>query len=309
MAVPFPSRVTVELTNGCNLSCPVCPRHLMEGKLGNMSFDLYKKIIDEIAKYPDTVLIPFFRGESMLHKQFVEMLAYARDKGVGKIQLTTNATRMKPKFARAIIDYEVDFVSFSVDTVDPDDYAKVRKGGVLKETLKNIEYFCDYKKQTGQTKTEVQVSVVRSDTTSAGVDQFVAYWKPKVDRVRVFEQHTGDGNFGSVAAAREKFIFDKRMPCLKLFDEISIYWNGQAALCCHDWDRTSEIGDISKNSIAEVWKNEIYRQMRENHISHPDKLGKLCQNCDQWQAYYLPQSVGAIGELHLAEAKTGMITV
>lgn len=270
-----------------------------------MSFDLFKKIIDEVAEHPETTLIPFFRGESMLHNRFVDMLAYAREKGVKNIQLTTNATKMKPEIARAIIDYEVDFVSFSVDTVDPDDYAKVRAGGVLEETLKNIEYFCEYKKQVGQSKTEVQVSVVRSAETAAGVERFIAYWKPKVDRVRVFEQHTGDGNFGSVEAAREKYHFEERMPCLKLFDEISIYWNGQAALCCHDWDRTDEIGDISKNSIAEVWRNQVYRQMRKNHISHPDKLEKLCKNCDQWQAYYLPQGVGAIGELYLAEDRDG----
>ena len=43
----FPERITVELTNRCNLECTFCPRHLVEMKLGNMEMSLFKKIVDQ----------------------------------------------------------------------------------------------------------------------------------------------------------------------------------------------------------------------------------------------------------------------
>jgi len=282
----------------------MCPRHLMKGRLGNMSFDLYRRIIDEIAGYPKTALIPFYRGESMLHPQFIDMLAYARRKNIRPIQFTTNATRMKPEIARALIDLEIDFVSFSVDSINPETYASIRKGGRLEEVLENIEYFCEYKNLKAKARPEIQVSVVRTDDNEDEIADFVKYWRRRVDRVRVFERHTGDGNFGSVKAPAKEYSFEKRLPCLKVFNEISIYWNGQAALCCHDWDRTRPIGDVSRNSIREIWHNEAYEFIRRTHLKDIDDMEELCKNCDQWKAYYLPQGVGAIGELHIHKPET-----
>ena len=279
----------------------MCPRQLMRANLGQMSFELYKKIIDEISEYAGVTLIPFFRGESMLHRQFVEFVAYARNKGIEHIQFTTNATRLKKHIAEALIDLEIDFISFSIDSIDPDTYASIRRGGQLKKVLENIDYFCKYRIARGKEKPEIQVSVVKTIENQDQIDDFVAFWRPRVDRVRVFEKHTGDGNFGSVESIKEKYVFEKRLPCQKVFNEISIYWNGQVALCCHDWDRKREVGDVNKSSIRDIWHNETYRHIRRTHLTDFDDMEDLCKNCDQWKAYYLPQGIGSIGDLYFNE--------
>ena len=74
----FPKRVTLELTNHCNLRCVMCPRKYMRGPKGYMSFSLYKNIIGQLAEHRDTALVPFFRGESLLHPRCIEMLRYAK---------------------------------------------------------------------------------------------------------------------------------------------------------------------------------------------------------------------------------------
>ncbi len=293
----FPERVTVELTNRCNLACTMCPRHLMEGKLGSMSFELYKKIIDELAGHKPLALIPFMRGESMLHRKFVEMLEYAKSKDIGPIQIATNASMMKKEIAMALVDLEIDFVSFSIDSIDPETYASIRVNGKLDKVLANIDYFCYYREKKKSRFPEVQVSVVKTGRNQDQVDDFVRHWQGKVDRIRVFEQHTSDGNFGSIGALKDKFKFDKRLPCHKVFNEISIYWNGEIALCCHDWDRKKSIGNVAENSIAQIWKNKRYSWIRETHLEKHDQMEELCRNCDQWKAYYLPQGSGTLGEV------------
>jgi len=300
----LPNRVTIELTNACNLNCVMCPRHFMMGAIGRMSWELYRKIIDEIANYPGVAMIPFFRGESMLHPEFVRMLVYARKRGVSPIQLATNATRMTAEIARAIVDLEIEFVSFSVDAIDQETYATIRRGGDLKQVLENIEYFCDYKRGKGQDKPEVQISLVRTEHNASEISRFVDHWRQRVNRVRIFEQHSSDGHFGSLVSERHVPVFDKRLPCLKVFNEIAVYWNGQVALCCNDWDRKRIIGDLNKDTIADVWMNDTYKNIRETHLTDYSNMEDLCKNCDQWKAYYLPQGVGSIGELYTSEMET-----
>ena len=70
----FPNRITIELTNQCNVSCSFCPRQKINMEIGFMDIKLYKKIIDEASSHLPVKLVLFFRGESMLHPQFIECL-------------------------------------------------------------------------------------------------------------------------------------------------------------------------------------------------------------------------------------------
>ena len=297
----FPERISIEFTNCCNLKCCMCPRHLMKGKQGYMSFDLYKKIIDEISQYKPMALVPFFRGESMLHPEFIPMLEYAKNSGIAPIQFASNATRLTKEIAEALVDLEIDFISFSIDSINPETYAQIRLNGKLDQVLKNIEYFCDYRARKNSQLPEVQVSIVRTRTNQTEIDEFVNYWRNRVDRVRLFEQHTADGNFGSVGALKDRYEFPRRLACHKIFQEMNIYWNGQAALCCHDWDRTIQIGDLTTQSVKEIWKGSRYRRIRETHLKDFENMEELCKNCDQWKAYYLPQSKGTLGETYFPD--------
>ena len=127
-ALPFPDRVTVELTNHCNLRCVMCPREHMTSPKGYMEFALFKKIVDEMVPFGQVALVPFFRGETLLHPKWVEMLGYAKERGIGPIQFATNATLMNEEAAEALLGLELDFVSFSLDSIDPSIYRSVRRG-------------------------------------------------------------------------------------------------------------------------------------------------------------------------------------
>jgi radical SAM protein with 4Fe4S-binding SPASM domain len=263
-----------------------------------MPFPLFQKVINEISAHPGTALVPFFRGESMLHPQFIEMMAYAKKQGVRPIQYTSNATRMNEKIARAIVDLEIDFISFSVDSIDPDTYARVRPGGNLDKTLKNIAYFCEYKQKKMAKLPEVQVSVVKTPTTAVAIEEFVSFWREKVDRVRVYEAHSLDGNFGSLGGKDDLFV-GGRLPCHKPFSDMVVYWNGDVALCNHDWDRKVQIGNVGLTSISEVWNNERYRAIRQAHLESPNTLADPCRRCDHWQAGYMPE--GVVGSVYESE--------
>ena len=45
-----PDVVELEITNACNLHCPMCGSRYMKRKWGFMSFTFYKKIVDQLVR-------------------------------------------------------------------------------------------------------------------------------------------------------------------------------------------------------------------------------------------------------------------
>lgn len=301
--LPFPNRVTVELTNACNLDCVFCPRHFMEDKLSMMKWEVFTKIIDEIDRHPGTAVVPFFRGESLLHKDFLRMMRYIKTKrNVGPIQMTTNAMLLDEKMAQGILDTKLDFLHFSLDTTEKDVYEKVRVRGKFEQVQDNVKRFLRMKEQGGHKLPEVQISMVKTKDTAHIVNDFVKQWQPKVDRVRVFYEHSTDGNFGSWGGpGNPKQLFTKRLPCMKLLFDFVIYCTGEVVLCNHDWDRKEFIGSVAEHSIEEIWNGPKMREIRMRHWEGRTDEDPTCKTCDQWMSYYLPD--GYIGELYARKAE------
>ncbi len=292
----FPSRVTLELTNLCNLDCTFCPRKLMARHQGFMDTALAKRLLDEMAGHLPVSLVPFFRGESLLHPDWAEILRYARGRGIGPIQLTSNGMRLDREAAEKVLDLEIDFISFSLDTVDPEIYERTRRRGSYEKVVANIRRFLDLKRQRGARLPEVQVSSVATELHRPGMEAFVAFWRPLVDRVRIYVEHSQDGHPGSIDEPLP--AFPRRYPCWKPCTDMVIYWDGQVALCNHDWTRepSRALGNVARQTIAEVWNSPAYREVREAHQAGTVASLPPCDYCDHWKMFYLEP--GYLGEVY-----------
>ena len=278
----FPQRLEVELVSDCNLKCTYCPRHLVNELTGYMTLDLFKKIIDEASIHPDTTLVLHRRGESMLHPQFNEMLEYVSGK-FKEVQMATNATILNPDKYQSIVD-GLDFLSFSLDT--PERFNITRLPARYEKVEAKILDFLDF----NQERIRTQASMVKTaKTTEEMCEEFINIWKDKVDRVRIYEEHSTDGNFGSLANPRKN-----RKPCMMPVYEMLIYDNGIIARCNHDWD-SDGMGDVTKNTLQEIWHSEKYKNLRWQHLEQ--KLSDpVCSTCDSWYPEIGNQDTGEVIE-------------
>jgi radical SAM protein with 4Fe4S-binding SPASM domain len=128
------------------------------------------------------------------------------------------------------------------------------------------------------------------------MDAFVAFWKPKVDRVRVYVEHSQDGHPGSIAEPLPSF--ERRLPCRKVFTDMVIYWDGEVALCNHDWTRSADhaIGNVRDAGMRAVWESDRYRNLRSAHADGNVRDEPPCDFCDHWKMYYLPE--GYLGKVY-----------
>lgn len=251
----YPQRVVLELTPKCNLSCSMCPRNYIKENEGFMTKGLWKRLIDEIAEQsPDSIILPFWRGESLLHPEFAEFIEYALSKSL-RIHVSTNGHLITGESAALLAKCEL--VTFSVHA--PLGYGKA------KEFLKTKQ----------ENKPIVQVSFVAGETTEAILKKLID--TPDLegfDNIRLYEEHSKDGVFGKSSCS----IDVPRGFCRKLLDTVVIDFSGKVSRCNHIWE-TEEGIDVNQKSIKEVWVADRFQKIRDEY---PDAR---CSPCDQWTGH------------------------
>jgi len=89
----LPTIIIIDVTNSCNLRCPVCPvTFAMHRPRGLMTLDIFKTIIDDFRREASKPAIYFnFSGEPTLNKDLPDMIEYA-DRHGHETFVSTNAT-------------------------------------------------------------------------------------------------------------------------------------------------------------------------------------------------------------------------
>ena len=141
----FPPMVIVSIVNVCNLKCQHCfwPKLAkMENYKGNMmSWEHWKKVIDEMSQYPYSVLNLGTDGEPLMHIDFIKMLRYAKSKNIYPINMTTNGILLKGQILETIINEKlIDTINISLDAFSNETFIKIRggKGNTFSKIKENV---------------------------------------------------------------------------------------------------------------------------------------------------------------------------
>ena len=137
----FPVDVIVETIAYCNLDCIMCPQPNLQRKRGEMSFEVFKKIADEIAlESAETRLWVAIMGEPLIRAgQLVEMISYAKNKGVNSVHLNTNGILMSKEIAKKLIQSGLDEIILGLDAASAETYENIRVNGNYQLLIQNID--------------------------------------------------------------------------------------------------------------------------------------------------------------------------
>ncbi|PWT85029.1 MAG: hypothetical protein C5B57_03730 [Blastocatellia bacterium] len=154
-AGPLPSRLYVECTAACNISCTDACCAPETGitrtrQAGMLDFDLFRRVIDEAG--PSLVRIDFFNyGEAFLHKRAVEMCEYIKSRFPRMYLYTsTNGLALSEKNARRLVHSGIDEVTFSIDGATPQSYIKYRRRGQFDVAIQTLRTMADEKRRAGR---------------------------------------------------------------------------------------------------------------------------------------------------------------
>jgi radical SAM protein with 4Fe4S-binding SPASM domain len=288
----MPLKLHLEPTSVCNLRCPMCPQAIdaVKGDMGYIDLEVYRKIVDEAAGYVREINL-FFRGEPLLHKAMPEILRYGRSKGV-RLHVNTNATILREKQARMLIEDGAGKVTISFDGPDKATYEQMRKGAKYEVTLENVRQYLrlvqEYKDNGWSVPYTVMQVILPFDEQSPG-PEIPAHMKALFAGLPVNEwdpiwPHGWAGVMQENGKVEAQPYGENYHPCNWLWKSLAIYWDGRVASCCADFSGDQVIGDFRKQSLREIWNGEPMVALRRLQVEGRYKEASLCSGCDAlWQ--------------------------
>ena len=191
----FPSRIWIELTDHCNLKCPLCPnQNLPKENKGYISPGLFKEIVDQVQGQVHDLYL-FHRGESLLHPNLIELIDYAQSRRI-PCRIHTNATVLSEAISKEMLNAGLDVLSFSFDSCSPSLYEKSRYPAKFEKTLGNIKRFLQLKKESRKRKpvTILQMMSIEKNHRELERKQFVTSLKSLgLNRVVLRQPHNWGG--------------------------------------------------------------------------------------------------------------------
>ncbi len=282
----FPYMVLLEVTNDCMLNCIMCPHSQLKEKTGYITFDLFKKIIDECSHYYSMGTLLFSgMGEPLLHPQLLKMSKFAKSKGIPIVYLITNAILLdKQKSIEILENSGFDEIAFSLDAINEKTYQKIKNSSSFRIVQENIAYFLNQKKKRKQWKPFVRLHILKMKETSSEIDDFIGKWSPllgKGDHILIKDVHTFAGQVKD-RRLEEQIYEGKRFPCRQLWEFLYVSWNGDVMPCCMDVFKKMKIGNLYKSSLKELWDSPLIHKIRQIHLQKRYDDIPLCSQCGNW---------------------------
>ncbi len=277
----YPKVYFIELTNHCNLRCSMCNFHSPEidarRKKGFMDKGLALNIIDQIGSSPEEAWVSFHgAGESLLHKDMVEILRYASRFNNLKTGFLTNGMLLTTEVAEEIMNSGIYWIGFSIDGIDREKFERFRIGSDYERIIKNVLNFLDLKDARGS-NIITRVNMTLQDEMKGDVDGFIDFWLHRVDEVMVSPCRPIGSRLNILA-----MDIKERVPCYMLYEMMVIYWDGKVGLCCEDWFNDGNMGDLNRQSITDVWEGKRFEKMRSLHERGDFGSTPLCRDCNSW---------------------------
>ncbi len=270
----FPREVTAESTNLCNSRCMMCAHPNMKRHKGFMAMPLYRKIVDECALYPGIELRLSGIGEPLLDPDLFSRIRYAKDRGIGKVHIITNASLLDEKRARELIDSGIDEIVLSVEGYDSPSYRRIRVGLDFDAVRENA---MGLRRMRGLGKTpRIIASIILFPEYASHRREMIETWRDCADVVFVKPPENWAGEVpksgGDVSGG------NPNIPCPYLWTQFIIAWDGTVGLCCKDFcNMRIAVGDVTRESIYQIWHGETMKRFRE--ILSEGRTLEPCRHC------------------------------
>lgn len=288
----YPTHLTIEANNNCDLKCPMCSsgQEYSTRKRGQMTFEQYRRLIDELAPYLYKVG-PFNLGEPLLHRDIFKMIKYAQDKNISVI-LSTNGKALDEHKAEELVRSGLEELVISVDAATEATYRVNRPGGDFQKLKQNIAGLMKVRRRLNSRHPFVMINMILMDNNVGEMEEFKKIGaKLGVDKVNFstyWEMYLGESDKESSTRglSPKDQEFKNIMPTIMRVDKTCdwawsgsvIAWDGKVTPCCFDYNETYVIGNVFEGGFKRLWNNERYRRLRKM-ILDGRKGPKLCNRC------------------------------
>jgi len=287
----FPPVLYIEPTNACNCNCRICPRQNMTRPVGMMDLNLYRRIVDSAASMGPSELHLFNFGEPMLHPELEEMVRYGTQNKL-KVRFQTNGLLVEEERILRLLEAGLGYIGVSVNGLTAQEYETIRPGHSFQRLLGNLQRLRAAIDRSGRSCTlHVAAQILKEESADRGADIeiFKKTWFSLADSLSIFGLSKYDGisimqqgQETESLLAKQKRKPDENILCAEPFDRLVVKWDGQATVCCVDYDASLVVGDLQRQSLAEVWHSPALEAIRDAVRQRKYAQIPLCRSCPKF---------------------------
>lgn len=280
----LPQIAHIEVANICNARCVMCPQSTMKRKLGTMEDSLYRRIVEQCQ--PLETVWTFMMGEPLMDKNLSQRITYAKNIGIKRVGIFTNASLLKPDLVDRLLASGIDHITISFDALTEETFKEIRPGLNFMQVTKNIENLVKLRRKRKQKNPFIAIEFVKMERNASEAVAFRKKWERIVDAVYI----SGMVNWGGVNQTKPAtgLYYKIRRPCYMLWRDMVLFVDGRVTLCCYDYDGSMILGDASKQSLKEIWMGEKLAQIRNLHLRGEFEKIPICANCNAWKMLSSP---------------------
>jgi len=263
---------------------------------------LFEKIIDDLQEFPENIknVRLYYLGEPFLCPDFLLMLKMLSDGHVtSHIEITTNGSMLTNENAEQLLEIASAFngdiyLRFSIYSVIQNKHQDITKSGIAIERIhENIKFLYGLKEKKHIKNVFLYAKMI--DSYGEENSKFLRYYYDVVDEASIEEPMNWSGfnekNLleDSYTEPQLKIInsatIDRSMACSYPFTTMAILSDGKVVCCCVDWSRQTYIGDVTKNSLLEIWNGDALKQIRTLHLLGKRGENPACLHCNRLPQY------------------------
>jgi len=273
-----PPALQLEITNACNGKCIICPNPQQTRPRGMMSFKLWCKLLHQAVELNITLLHPFWFGEPTLVKDFPKYLDAIGDIHPNAMtQLFSNCSNLTDEIGEAILRNNIDLLVVSFEGGTKQTYESHRPGLKWDKTVINVHNFVRKRNEAGMRIPEVFVQSASTYQTRAEFELLKAEFSD-CNQVNLTALQTMGGTIDESIDV-PKVRKNPSWPCMRLWSEIVVAWDGRVVTCCDDWDTKQVVGNANEQTLLEIWKGDKLRAYRDASINNSLDGLPTCSTC------------------------------
>jgi len=271
----FPLHVDVEISSICDMHCPMCytSTELYKKRVNRtlMDLELFKKIIDECSRYGLFSIRLSLRGEAFVNRHLVEMLKYAKAKGIKEVSSLTNGLKLDEEAFRELIDAGLDWLTVSIDGWGKR-YESIRIPAKFDDIYNKVKNYSLIKEKKKSAKPVIKIQsiwpAIQEDPA-----YFYRLFKPYADEV------ASNPLIDFLREDRDVQYVDD-FCCVYPWQRMSIGADGHVLMCQCDDMEENILGDVRKDSIYDIWHGEKLNDVRRLHMERKGHLMlEPCRHC------------------------------
>lgn len=292
-----PIHAIFEMTNACNLRCPLCntgglQQHFRHIDKGLMRFAVFKAGIDKLSPQIQTVLL-YTWGEPLLNKELYRCIEYAYHQGVDTV-ISSNMMLYDEKLGEKLIHSGLTKMIVSCDGLTQESYERYRRGGDLNTVTENVENLLALRRRHSSVYPKVEMQFIVFQHNEHEMADYRRFWEMKgVDAVN-FIRMSYMSQIGKAIAETEGYIplnpdfqpyhpYGSMKQCSDLYFHVTIDWNGDWYTCCFPpGEDAFRLGNIATDDFWRIWNGERYRYFRR--LLRDQRVGDtwyetMCHDC------------------------------